>query len=79
MGGAGVGKGFGAGITGEAASGGGTGVGAVPGQRRPVLPPQTLLNDAIATSISSGSAAEIEPAHVNPNRAAYITANTFFM
>jgi hypothetical protein len=80
VGGTGVGEGFGAGITGEAATGG-AGAGAVPGQARPVLPPHTVLDDAIATTISSGrcSAAEGESANVNPNRTAHITASTFFM
>jgi len=50
----GAGTGWGAGITGEAATGGGAVAGAVPGQGRPVLPPQTVLDEAIATIISSG-------------------------
>jgi hypothetical protein len=70
----GVGDGLGAGITGDAATGG-VGTGAVPGQARPVLPPQTLLDDAIATIISSGvdSAATMEPAQVKPSRSAHTT------
>ena len=43
--------------TGGAGALGGTAgavTGASPGQGRPVLPPQTVLNDAIATRISSG-------------------------
>ena len=50
----GVSEGLGVGITGEAATGG-VGAGAVPGQGLPVLPPHTLLEDAIATIISPGS------------------------
>ena len=44
-----------AGGAGAGAAGGGAAAGAVPGQGRPVLPPQTVLNDAIATRISSGA------------------------
>jgi len=80
--GAGAGEGFGAGITGEAATGGGAVTGAVPGQALPVLPPQTVLDEAIATIISSGmaSAAMLEPAQVKPSRTATITASiAFFM
>ena len=72
----GAGAGLGAGITGEAATGG-VGTGAAPGQGRPVLPPQTLLDNAIATIISSGicSAAWV-PAIVRPSRTVHITAAT---
>ena len=52
--GTGAGKGFGAGIAGVVATGGETLAGAVPGQALPVLPPQTVLDEAIATIISSG-------------------------
>jgi hypothetical protein len=76
----GVGDGLGAGITGEAATGG-VGAGAVPGQGLPVLPPHAVLEDAIATIISPGrcSAAMMEPAQVKPSRTAHITACNFFM
>ena len=75
----GVGDGLGAGITGEAATGG-VGTGAVPGQARPVLPPHTLLDDAIATIISPGrcSAAMMEPVQVKPSRTAHTTARGCF-
>ena len=75
----GVGEGFGAGITGEAATGG-VGAGAEPGQTLPVLPPQMVLDDAIATIISAGicSAAMMEPVQVTPSRAAHTTATSCF-
>ena len=75
----GVGEGFGAGITGEAATGG-VCAGAVPGQGRPVLPPHTGLDDAIATIISPGrcSAAMMEPVQVKPSRTAHTTARGCF-
>ena len=68
----GVGDGFGAGITGEAATGG-VGAGAVLGQGLPVLPPQILFDDAIATIISPGmaSAAMLEAVQVKPSRTAH--------
>src|SRR5438094_925609 len=71
--------GVGAALTGGVT--GGTVAGAVPGQARPVLPPQMLLDDAIATIISPGrcSAAMMEPAQVKPIRTAHTTAtNCFF-
>jgi hypothetical protein len=46
-----------------------------PGQALPVLPPQTGVNDAIATTISSGCAAEREVAAVRPSRTAHRVAS----
>jgi hypothetical protein len=76
----GVGDGLGAGITGEAATGG-VGAGAVPGQTRPVLPPHTVLDDAIATIISPGvaSAAAGGPAIVRLTMTVNIPARIIFM
>jgi hypothetical protein len=77
----GVGDGLGAETTGEAGTGGGAVAGAVPGQARPLLPPQMVLDDAIATIISSGgrSAAEGEPATVRLTKTVNIPASIIFM
>ena len=53
----------------------------MPGQGRPVLPPQMVLVDAIATIISSGmaSAAMLEPVQVRPSRTAHSVASICFL
>src|SRR5205823_7456033 len=73
----GTGEGLGTGITGEAATGGGAVTGAGPGQALPVLPPQTLLDDAIATRISAGrcSATASGTARVRPSRTVHVAAS----
>jgi len=68
----------GAGALREAAGGA---TGASPGQALPVLPPQTLLDDAMATIISSGScsAADADSATVRLTRTVNTLARIIFM